>query len=727
MVVQQRGLFPGIRSRIVVPYLLIVLLITGLGLFITTRLVASSIQERFTNQLVDSASAASNMLVQIENTHLATLRLMSYTDGVASALVEGDLERVGSLLRPIAANGGVEQVIVFDPAGYPLLGFESRPPPSSASASPLVTTPTHAELLAWRMVRNVLDQKIDQWGDKFAQIDPARRMLYVSAPITDTDGELVGGLVSGVSLATVARELSEQSLSGIVLYDQAGAVLAHTFVGDTSQLDLTAERAADLSADTPQTAPLADVDVDGRPFQIMYATLRLRGEGVGLLGVTLPSNFIVERSSTSRNVLGLLFSGVFVSVILIGFVISRTITGPVIRLVETTRAIRGGDWSRRVGLSIPDELGELGNSFDAMTEQLVLRNQEISQLYQAQVQETARRDAVLTSISEALFVLDNPGPNQAAQITLKNANAEHLLGSVRANLAETRLLTDLLAKPDELREPHTVALSERVFRAQAAPIMDNRSLTLGYVVTLQDITALVETERIKDDLVMQMSHELRTPLSAVRGYFDLIQMFDAQHLSEQSQQFAGLVGDNLTILERMINEVIDVSAVVSNHFHLNQAQVDLNRLLEARVNHWQPQMENRELTISLRLPTPALTVYADEERLAQVLDHVLRNAYSYSLPGGHVSVSAEEGQQHVTICVADQGVGIAEDEIEKVFERMYRGRSAEAGPTDARGLGLGLYLSKYIVEAHRGEIRLESELGKGTTLILTLPHGVNEA
>jgi two-component system phosphate regulon sensor histidine kinase PhoR len=116
-----------------------------------------------------------------------------------------------------------------------------------------------------------------------------------------------------------------------------------------------------------------------------------------------------------------------------------------------------------------------------------------------------------------------------------------------------------------------------------------------------------------------------------------------------------------------------------------------------------------------------LIIEGDEGRLAQTLDHLLLNAHSYSLPGGTVTARAWFEGQSVIVTVQDQGVGIDSDELDKVFERMYRGRAADAGDTDARGLGLGLYLSKRIIEAHHGTIALQSKPGDGTLVGIKIP------
>jgi two-component system sensor histidine kinase VicK len=415
-------------------------------------------------------------------------------------------------------------------------------------------------------------------------------------------------------------------------------------------------------------------------------------------------------------VFGVIFSALFIAVALIGVVTARSITRPIAKLVDTTRAIREGDLSKRVELTTPDELGELGISFDNMTDKLVRQNQEIKRLYRQQLQETARRQAVLSSISDAVIVQDPRGV-----IILRNPTADALLNAVDSNLNEHRDLSELLHRPAELAQPRTVHFADQFFSVLATPVCMPNGELLGYVIVFRDITALVESERLKDELMLQMSHELRTPLAAARGYVDLVRMLDGQSLSEQSHTYMDNATDSMAILERMVNQVIDVSSIVSDRFRIEVETFNLSHVLDELIVAWKPVAEKRELTLTLYRPSSDLWIEADPRHLGQVFDHLVRNAYSYTLPGGLIEVRAEIQSARLVVSVLDSGVGIGPDEIDKVFERMYRGRSADAGPTDARGLGLGLYLSKRIVEAHEGMIKLESQLNFGTIVTVELP------
>ncbi len=368
------------------------------------------------------------------------------------------------------------------------------------------------------------------------------------------------------------------------------------------------------------------------------------------------------------------------------------------QLVDTTRAIRAGDLSRRVELKTPDELGELGVSFDHMTDQLVQRNREMN--------------AVLASISDAVIVQDFD-----QHILMSNRAADKLLGQEEVQ--------KLLHQPEAMSEPRTVALGEQFFSTLSTSVRMDDDTLLGHVVVFRDITALIQAEQLKDEMMKQLSHELRTPLSAARGYLELAIMLGQATIPQQSMGYLNNSLAGLNTLEKMVNQVIDVSAIISNQFFIEMEVFNLVEIIEQQVQVWTPQCEKRGLTLSAEFLQEKMDIEGDPYRIGQVIDHLLSNAHSYTLPGGSIQVGLTCAASMVILTVQDTGVGIAEHELSLVFERLYRGQSADAGPTDTRGLGLGLYFSKYIIEAHHGTIELESQQDVGTTVRIRLPVSQN--
>lgn len=704
--------YPGINARIIAPFMLVILAIAAIGVFVVTQLVAGSIQERFNNQLVDSAQAASNTIVDIERQNLSTLRLLVFTDGVPEAVREGNISDLYDWFLPITANADVDDVIIFDANGATMLQLRRVSGIQYDSTG-------RPDVSDWESVQNIIDENADDLGDKYFDIigEAPDQMLYLSSPVTDSDtGEVVGGVTLGIDVKRLTAMVREQSLSAVTFYDDKGAVLGTTFRDSAiPQLSLEGNQTEDIYAQLEGGSPINELEVDDGQYQMLYAPLKVRSQQVGLLGVALRTNFIVERTSTSRNVFGIVFSALFISIWILGLFVSRSITRPITKLVNTTRAIRDGDLSRRVELKTPDELGELGISFDHMTNQLVQRNQEINELYLQQLQETTQRDAVLASISDALIVQDLSG-----KIILNNVAAHYLIDSTSRDEKLREEFRMLLQQVKQTVEATTVQFMTDYYSVLATPVQMQGEGTIGYVIVFRNITPIVRAEHLKDELILQMSHELRTPLTSARGYVDLIKMMEAQQLSGQGSKFLENAIDNLKTLERMVTQVIEVSAIISDQLNLAIEPINVAKLLTEKVEEWHPIAANRGLILSL-FPVNNVWVSGDYERLGQVLDHVLQNSYNYTLPGGFIEVSAEHHADRVSISVFDSGVGIDSDDLENVFERMYRGKSADAGPTDSRGLGLGLYMTKQIIEAHRGSISLESKAGAGTMVTIELP------
>ncbi|GAB4516126.1 MAG: ATP-binding protein [Anaerolineae bacterium] len=712
-----RRFYPGVNTRVTVPFMLAIIAIAGIGIFTVTRLVAGSIQERFTNQLLDSAKAAVNTIADAEREQLAVLRQIVFTDGVARAVLAGETADLDTWLRPIAANHVVDELLLFDAAAEPVLHLVRL---DTLSGVDYAAPPSPPAFAAWEGTRRVLAGDADALGDKFVDViqSDGGTMFYFSAPVLDDNGDIVGGALLGLRAASLARQITEQSLASIAITDSSGQMMSSTFRGiDPALLELTPEEAAALSGQMNDSfSPVIERTLNNTPYQMMVARFQLRSEPIGLLSVGLPSNYVVEQSSTSRDIFGLVFGAFFIIVGILGLMVARSITRPISRLVSTTRAIREGDLSQRVQLAIPDELGELGISFDEMTDQLVSTNEEIRALYHVQVQQTHQREAILTSISDVVIVQDTQG-----RIILYNRAAGSLMQALSRNRAERDAFNRLCQFPEDLHQPQMASLADGHYSVLATPVQLETGELLGYVIVFRDITALIESEVLKDELVLQMSHELRTPLSAVRGFVDLVAMIDGHNLSIRSAEFIGKARDHLQTLERLVNQVVDVSAMIANRFDIHPEAFDLAELLQDRFEQWQPTMQARGHRLSLWTSTPELWVMADAHYIEEVLDYLLQNAHDYTLPGGYIAIHLEQQGTEAAVSVVDNGVGIAPEEQEQVFERMYRGRSAGAGETDARGLGLGLYMTRQIMEAHQGSVVLESEPGLGTTVTLCLP------
>ncbi len=710
-----RRLYPGINTRITVPFLVLIVIVAGVGVFIATRLVAGSIEERLNNQLIDSASAAHNSIVEVERQQLATLRLMIFTEGVAQAMATNDVVELSSLLQPIAVNEQIDDVIVFDRNGQAIFELRRR----ADTVALQYETPAPPDVQTWGGVQRVLANEVDSLGDKYVDVigEVPEVYLYITAPVVDADEQLVGGISLGLRATSLVVRVREQALSAVTLFDTNGQVISTTFRSETPEiLQLSQDRVEELQQAARDQSVIKEQDIEGDSYQVLYTSFRFRSQNIGFIAVALRKSFVVERIGTSRNTFALLFSVLFISVAFIGIRISRSIAQPVQQLVATTRAIRDGDLSRRVGLSTPDELGELSTSFDHMTDQLVARNDEINELYLMQRMETIRREAILSSISDAVIVFNSSG-----RVILMNRSAENLIERLRPNGELYRTFVHLCRKPQHLMEAQTVTLADEHFSVVSTPADMPSGEELGYVIVFRDITAIVEAERIKDDMIMQLSHELRTPLTAARGYVDVVRQIEINNLSPMGADFVNKAVESVSSLTQVVNQVIDVSAITANKFSLNIEKFNLATMINSVVDELQPEVKRRNLTISTDLSSTDMWIEGDQDRLRLVLKHLLKNAYNYTPGEGHIDIIATIENNRAIVSVADNGIGVDPEEQERVFDRMYRGRVVSESLTQKRGLGLGLYISKHIIEAHSGIIELESILDYGTVVTIDIP------
>jgi signal transduction histidine kinase len=239
------------------------------------------------------------------------------------------------------------------------------------------------------------------------------------------------------------------------------------------------------------------------------------------------------------------------------------------------------------------------------------------------------------------------------------------------------------------------------------------------VIVMRDVTAEAEAEQLKDAFVAHVSHELRTPLTAVKGYSDLL-LAAPETLNDQQRSFLQTISHHTDDLIGMINGLLDFSEMeAKGRLGLQRRPVVLSTLVEEIARTWRPEMEDKGLVFQVNLLADGCRVNADIKRLRWALINLVRNAWQYTPSGGQVTLRLSARDGHAVLDIIDTGVGISSQDQTRLFSRFFR--ASDMTDDDVRGLGLGLYVTKAIVEAHEGEIRVESEKGVGSTFSIILP------
>jgi signal transduction histidine kinase len=262
-----------------------------------------------------------------------------------------------------------------------------------------------------------------------------------------------------------------------------------------------------------------------------------------------------------------------------------------------------------------------------------------------------------------------------------------------------------------------------LFAAEAAVALERADLLarlegLNRMLAVQ-VEALRVSDQLKSDFVSSVSHELRTPLASILGYLDVLIEGELGEMTPEQAEFVKIVDDNARRLLTLINDLLTLSGIESGRMLLRPEPVDVRTLVERLVLDQQSSAAQRQLSLTLDLPDDALVAEVDRDRISQVVTNVVANAIKFSEPGGDVRVRVHRDGSRAELVVADTGIGIPREDSDRLFQRFFRARNA----TDAAipGTGLGLAICKGIVDAHSGEIAVESETDQGTTIRVSLP------
>jgi two-component system phosphate regulon sensor histidine kinase PhoR len=257
----------------------------------------------------------------------------------------------------------------------------------------------------------------------------------------------------------------------------------------------------------------------------------------------------------------------------------------------------------------------------------------------------------------------------------------------------------------------------RELEVSAVPFGEN-SDEKGAVILFRDVSHLRKVETMRRDFVANVSHELRTPLSILRGYIETL-LDDPDQPPGELRRILEIMERHSNRLNALVEDVLSLARLESPGIELNLTEVDLPELLHSIMRDWEKRFAAKQLKSHLNFPGNLPRLPADETRLQELISNLLDNAVKYSKPGGTVFLRAESADGAVRISVADQGPGISADDLPRIFERFYRADKSRSG--EQPGTGLGLSIVKHIAQLHGGRVEASSELGKGTTISVSLP------
>ena len=350
----------------------------------------------------------------------------------------------------------------------------------------------------------------------------------------------------------------------------------------------------------------------------------------------------------------------------------------------------------------------------------------VSELEQLQKQIAKRESGMQTIFSamqDALLVVDSN-----RQVILTNQTFRKLFDAPEISVATPlleivrdatldRLLTDAFRGDGAVRCELTLDAAQIELHAVATK-NDGGEIT-GALVLFHDITELKKMDQVRRDFVANVSHELRTPLSILRGYIETL--LDSPETSrEELSRILRVMERHSKRLDLLAGDLLTLAQLESANPHLQLGDIHLSSFLREVIHDLEKKLANKHLQLLVDISPDLPPIHADRTRLQEALYNLIDNAVKYSRERGEIRLSARQHDGEIELTVSDDGIGIAKEDLPRIFERFYRADKARS-PDKVRGTGLGLAIVKHIAQLHGGRVEAESELEKGTTIRLVLP------
>ncbi len=355
-----------------------------------------------------------------------------------------------------------------------------------------------------------------------------------------------------------------------------------------------------------------------------------------------------------------------------------------------------------------------------------------ARLFIAVADEKRELEATLQGMLAGVLVVGRDG-----RVRLMNSAAKHIFGVptedgtgkpllqvVRNERVHELVQACLTGSPEASAELSIFSPDERIYQVQTALLRGDNSDISGVVTTFNDITEIRSVERMKSEFVSTVSHELRTPLTSIKGFIrTLLDDTEGYYDRDMQREFYQIIDTECDRLVRLISDLLNLSRIESGRtLELVLSEVDLGRTVRRVVESQRSYVTDHEFEIII--PDDMAPIQADQDKVEQMLTNLLSNAIKYSPGGGKITIHARDMGEHVAVAVSDEGIGIPPDHIGKLFNRFHRVDSRDT--RKQYGTGIGLYLVKHLVEAHHGEVTVESEVGKGSTFTFVLPRRLSQ-
>lgn len=415
---------------------------------------------------------------------------------------------------------------------------------------------------------------------------------------------------------------------------------------------------------------------------------------------------------------------IFVFLFLIGFLIIlytfETYSKPLDKVVKTVDKLLKGNYHARISGSSKGVVGELSDKINQLARNL----SELTIQEQIQAKQLS---TVIENSESGLVLIDEKGYIHLVNrkfISMFGKSTEDYIGYLYYDVLENeeihRVIQDLFLQEAHVKELFSTKSSQELrnyYEIVGAPIFNERNMLKGAVLVIYDITEFKQLEVMRKDFVANVSHELKTPITSIRGFAETL-LDGAQEDEKAREHFLEIIFKESKRIQLLIDDLLILSKIEKDEPQLNLETFYVKDLIYELLPLFTQRAKQGAIELQQSIDDEAV-LEADKDKIKQVLLNIFMNAINYTPAGGKVFISVQDQPTEVLIEITDTGIGIEKEALPRIFERFYRvdkDRSRETG-----GTGLGLAIVKHIIEAHRGTIEVQSEVGKGSTFSIYLP------
>lgn len=400
---------------------------------------------------------------------------------------------------------------------------------------------------------------------------------------------------------------------------------------------------------------------------------------------------------------------------IVGYMLSKTITVPIGKLMNKARSIAAGDFDRLPEVKSNDEIGRLTESFNHMATSLKDTLTEISS-------EKNKMETIFNYMTDGVIAFNLKGEvihtNPASREMLGVEEHSYTFNEYAKKYGINYSIEDVLYLNSHNTKEFNINIEDRTIKAYFAVVLDENGKPEGIIAVLQDITEQQRLDNMRKEFVANVSHELRTPLTSIKSYTESL-LDGAIDDRETSEKFLGVINSEADRMTRLVKDLLQLTRLDNQQVKWLMEDISFSELVRSAVERMGLEARNKNQMLECLVLEDIPNIEADYGRIEQVVFNILSNAIKYTPENGKISAYIGKEPEEVYLKVTDTGIGIPESDLPRIFERFYRvdkARSREMG-----GTGLGLSIAREIVEAHSGSISISSETNKGTEVTVRLP------